>query len=354
MAHDARHPRADLAAADMQIERMDFFRMLALLESEGRRFGRSGGPAQEPARLGQSARLSFAAQDVAELLTETTNGATPQVVVNVLGLLGPEGPMPLHMTRWVMQRMSNRWFAGDSAGALADTSFLDFINILQHRMLAFYWRAWADARPEIQLVHGDGGRVSAMLRAFSGLGLPGTITEDARIDGAKLRHATDLVQNSNGPERLTAFVATVIGVPVTLAEFVGHWVLLPDKLQSRIGAQHCGLGTGAVVGARSFDRMSRAELRIGPLSLKQFTDFLENPTVWAQLRHAVIAASGKELDFDLRLVLAANDVPAATLGQCQLGRTSWLAPSNTTDRDDLCFSTVTRDMATFEREAAAA
>ena len=354
MADDARHARANLAAADMQIERMDFFRMLALLEGEGQRFGRSGGPAHEPARLGQSARLAFAAQDVASVTYDPAGEAPPQVAANVLGLLGPEGPMPLHMTRWVMQRMSNRWFAGDSAGALADTSFLDFVNLLQHRMLAFYWRAWADARPEIHLAHDDGGRVSAMLRAFAGLGLPGTMTDDGRIDGAKLRHATDLVQDRNAPERLSAFIATVIDAPVSLREFVGHWVALPDKLQSRIGLQHCGLGTGAVLGARSFDRISRAELRVGPLSFELFMAFLENPKIWAQLRHAVIAASGKELDYDLRLVLAANDVPSAQIGNCQLGRTAWLAPSDVKNRDDLCFTAITRDTigSNFERAAA--
>lgn len=353
MANDARHTRADLDAlsdAEGQIAETDFFRLLAVLEREGQRFGRSGGPEREPARLGQSARLAFATQDIAAL-SERPGRETPEVAVNVLGLLGPEGPMPLHITRWVIERLSNRWFSGDSAGALADTSFLDFINMLQHRMMALYWRAWADAQPDLHFTHTDGGRVSAMMAAFAGLGLPGSETGDGRIDGAKLRHATDLVQDRNDPERLVAFLSTVIGAPVSLREFVGVWLDLPERLQTRLGGQHSALGQGAVVGARSFDRQSRAELRVGPLTLEQFKAFLSDPALIGRLRHAIIAAAGKDLQFDLRLVLRAQEVPAAQLGAAQLGRTAWLAPTRENDADDLKMSRIS-DLDATERLAA--
>ena len=42
-------------------------------------------------------------------------GSPARVTVNNLGLLGPEGPMPLHLTRWVLDRLSQRWFDGASA-----------------------------------------------------------------------------------------------------------------------------------------------------------------------------------------------------------------------------------------------
>lgn len=354
MADDAGKTRSHLELASDQIEQMDFFQMLALLEQDGLRFGRSGGPDREPARLGQSARLSFATQDLADVDMGRDLKFPPKVAVNVIGLLGPEGPMPLHLTRWIMERLSNRWFAGDSPSALADTSFLDLVNMLQHRMMAFYWRAWADARPEIHIAHDDGGKVSAMLRAFAGLGLPGTLMDDARIDGSKLRHATSLVQDNRSPDRLTAFVSTVIEAPVSLSEFVGVWIDIPGSLQTQIGKTYCRLGKEAVVGARSFDRQSRAELRIGPLSLDEFTAFSKDRTRWDQMRHAVIFASGKELEFNVRLILAANDIPDARLGHCQLGRTIWLNPDSTSDADDLCYNRITRDWSPMDCERARA
>ncbi|MDO6584919.1 type VI secretion system baseplate subunit TssG [Salipiger sp. 1_MG-2023] len=341
MADDSRHPRADLSAE--AIAEMDVFELLRRLETDAARFGRSG---PDPARLGQLARQSFATSDVASL-TPASAERPAQVAINVLGLIGPEGPLPLHMTRWIIQRLSNRWFDGAGQGASADTAFLDFANLLQHRLIALYWRAWADARPEIHIAHGDGERITAMLRALAGIGLPGETTSDARLDGAKLHHATSLAQEVRGPQRLTRFLETVLGLPVDVVEWAGHWTALPERLQTRLGGQHCGLGSGAVAGARIFDRQSRAELRLGPLTLAQFHDFLNDPEAWARLRHAVLSAMGREIAFDLRLVLHAEDVPPAQLGGCQLGRTAWLSPLPGRDADDLCFAAITE-----ERQAA--
>lgn len=343
MADEPRHTRADLTSPE-GVARMDFFELLRQLETEDLRFGRAGGAACEPARLGQIARLSFATSDVANM-TRGTADQPPHIGVNVLGLIGPEGPMPLHMTRWIMQRLSNRWFAGDSEGASADTSFLDFINMLQHRLIALYWRAWADARPEVHIAHGTGenagGRVTAMMRSLAGVGLPGAMTGDVRLDGAKLRHATSLALEARSPERLCAFLETVLGVPVTLGEFKGVWIDLPDHLQSRLNMQHMGLGTGAVVGGRVFDRQAHAELRLGPLTLDQFNAFLDDSTARERLRHALVFAAGKDIAFGLRLVLAADAVPQARLGACQLGRTTWLNPNPASDADDLSFARIT-------------
>ncbi|SDE47690.1 type VI secretion system protein ImpH [Paracoccus isoporae] len=341
MADDDRHARADLTATasgatQAEIANMDFFELLRQLEGKGARFGRSGGAGSEPARLAQQPRQSFAAGDVAQL--GPGRGGKPEVTVHVLGLIGPEGPMPLHLTRWIIARQSSRWFAGaESGGATADTSFLDFINMLQHRMMALYWRAWADSRAAVQLAHGDGGQVIAMLRALAGTGLPGGRSRDRQIDDAQMRHATSLAHEVRGPDRLTSLLQSVLDVPVRLIEFVGVWLEIPERLQTRLGVQHAGLGTGAMVGSRRFDRQSRAEIRLGPLTRRQFDAFADAPSSRARLRDALIFAQGRDMDFDLRLVLAAEEVPKARLGQSRLGLTSWIDPRPGRPAADLCY-----------------
>ncbi len=331
MADDAGQPRPDLTGDVPAPESMGFFELLRRLERDDARFGRSGGPLREPARLGQRARLTFGTRDVAGFHP----GTPPKVDVEVLGLLGPEGAMPLHLTRWVLSRLSERWFT-EGSDAASDTTFLDFCNLLQHRMMALYWRGWADARPEVQIEHGPAGRVQALVEALAGTALPGTKPKVPDLQTRlKLRHATALGRQVSSVERLTAYLTDVLEAPVTLVEFLGTWTEIPHRLQSRLGQQHAQLSRSAVVGARSFQRQTLVELRIGPLSLSRFTEFLADSELTARLRHAILHVMGREMEFNLRLVMAKEDIPDTRLGQSQLGRTSWLSPKRTTDAEDL-------------------
>lgn len=336
MADVAGQPRPDLTGDLAAPESMDFFELLRRLERDGARFGRSGGPSREPARLGQRARLSFATRDVAGFVpgTDTTPA---KVDVEVLGLLGPEGALPLHITRWVMSRMSDRWFVSAGSDAASDTTFLDFCNALQHRMIALYWRAWGDARPEVQIEHGQGGRVQALVEALAGVALPGTKPVGA-LNAAtrlKMRHATSLGRQVYSVERLTAYLRDVLEAPVTLVEFVGAWTQIPPRLQSRLGSVYSDLCRSAVIGKRSFQRQTLLELRVGPLTLPRFAEFLADPAHIGRLRPAIRHAMGREVEFNLRLVLARDAVPDARLGQCRLGLTTWLSPKRQADADDL-------------------
>ena len=334
MADDARHAHPDLTALIEDAPSLDFFELLRRLETPARRFGRAGGAAREPARLGQGARLSFATRDVAEIRPPAAPSGVPGVSVNVLGLLGPEGPMPLHLTRWVMQRLSNRWFAGESERATSDTAFLDFVNALQHRQIALYWRAWADHRPDVQAAHG-GGQTAALLHALAGIGLPGAANGPPARVAAKIEHATSLALLVHGPQRLAGYLATVAGTKVEIREFVGVWTDLTPRLQSRLGSESAGLGRTAVVGARVFERQSRVEIRLGPLDLEKFLAILDDPERGDELRHALLFAMGHGTEFDLRLVLRAEDLPEPRLGQVRLGRTGWLRSKPGADADDL-------------------
>jgi len=349
VADVAGQPRPDLMGDLVAPESMDFFELLRRLERDGARFGRSGGPSQEPARLGQRARLTFGTRNVAGFVPGGES-APAKVDVEVLGLLGPEGAMPLHITRWVMSRMSERWFVSAGTDAASDTTFLDFCNLLQHRMMALYWRAWADARPEVQIEHGQAGRVQAMVAALAGVALPGTKPKGA-LDvqtRLKMRHATSLGRQVYSVERLTAYLRDVLEAPITLVEFVGTWTRIPRRLQSRLGQGLAQLGRSAVIGGRSFQRQTLVELQVGPLSLARYREFLADPALTARLGHAIRHAVGREMEFNLRLVLARNDIPDARLGQCQIGRTAWLSPNRRTDADDLRLYRVAR----VEEEAA--
>jgi type VI secretion system protein ImpH len=336
MADAPGQPRPDLGFRNPDPTDVGFFELLRRLERDGQRFGRAGGAAREPARLGQRARLAMSTRDVAGF--QPPSGTEPaKVDVEVLGLLGPEGAMPLHMTRWIMARQSERWFSSGQERVTSDTTFLDFVNMLQHRHLAFYWRAWADMHPEVGVEHTGGDRVGRMLETLAGIGLPGLREANARTadPDLALRQATSLGHQVNGVERLTGYLSDLLDVPVRMIEFVGHWLDIPKRLQTRLGMEHAGLGRGAIVGARVFQRQNRAELRLGPLQLSRYVALLSDNRVLAAIRRAIRFVAGADIEYDLRLVLAADQVPKARLGQVSLGRTGWLGSKEERDRDDL-------------------
>jgi len=324
MADDARQSLPDLAEVVPQAETFDFFELLRRLEGDGRLFGHSGRPDHEPARLGQHVRLDFALSDVVGF--HAANGKSPaRVTVANIGLMGPEGPMPLHLTRWVLDRLSQRWFAGAAARETSDTTFVDFANMLQHRMIALFYRAWADAHPEVQVERRIGGRVRSMLETLSGIGLPGMLgPKSAELYTVKLRQAPALAHQVEGPERLTRFLAEALNVSVQLKEFIGVWTAVPAQLQSRLGSAFASLGGGATIGPRIFQRQSRVELRVGPVGLKDFEAFLPGGRRLQLLRTAIQELVGDVLDVDVRIVLAREEIPAAKLGSARLARTTWL------------------------------
>jgi type VI secretion system protein ImpH len=340
MADEPRHPRPDLSHKEVEPLSMGFFELLRRLETDGLRFGRAGGPGKEPARLGQRVRMSFGTRDVGGF-TPGTDRRPPQVDVEVLGLLGPEGALPLHITRWTLMRLSERWFGAEADGGTADTTFLDFCNMMQHRMLALYWRAWADQKGEVQAERGTGGRTRATLDALAGTAMPGIWPGPPPAQRGRrlaIRHATSLASAVNGAERLTDYVGELLGAPVQLVEFVGEWMEIPAHLQTRLGAAHSTLGHSAAIGPRSFQRQTRAELRVGPVDFATYRRLLADGALAEELRHAVRFAAGTDIGFDLRLVLAKGDVPDPVIGTPggQLGRTLWSAGGRGRDADDLC------------------
>lgn len=343
MADDARQSLPDLESSspnqgDDLSEAFDFFELLRRLEQRGGLFGHSGRADREPARLGQHVRLAFSARDLVEFRPASSTVKARVTVANI-GLLGPEGPMPLHLTRWVLDRLSQRWFSGVDAQQTSDTTFVDFANILQHRMIALYYRAWADAHPAVQVERVVGGRVRAMLEAMAGIGLPGTQTPD--LDTVKLRQAASLASQVDGPERLTLFLAEAFRVPVRIKEFVAAWISIPAGLQTRLAKAYAALGQGATIGPRVFNRQSRIELRVGPVGLEEFKGFLPGGPRLKLFKQAVRDLVGETLDVDLRIVLARESVPPPRLGAVQLGRTAWLARSaGRGDADDLRLRTI--------------
>jgi type VI secretion system protein ImpH len=297
----------------------DFFHVLRRIECafpDRPRLGTAARPADEPIRLGQDPSLAFAPASLAAL-KPSKHGGAPRLAVNFLGLLGPNGPLPLHLTE----------FARDRELHGGDTTFARFLDVFHHRFLAMFYRAWAQAQPAVSLDRPREDRFAAYVGALVGIGTRESQHRDAVPDHAKLFYSGLLARQARNRDGLTAVLAGYFRIPVRVEEFVGHWMTLANDERTRLGVADGAalLGRGAVLGRRVWDRQHKFRVLLGPLSLAQYEAFLPGGAALARLVAWVRNYLGLELKWDVRPLLKRDEVPATRLARYgRLGWTTWI------------------------------
>jgi type VI secretion system protein ImpH len=311
--------------------RFGFFQALRRLECAHPtrpRVGQSRRPADDPMRLAQEPSVAFAPATLASC-TPGRQGLPPRLAVHFLGLFGPNGPLPLHLSEYARDRLRNS----------GDPTFARFADLFHHRILSVFYRAWASARPTVSFDRPDADRFAAYLAALFGLAMPSLRERDAVPDLAKLHYAGRLVCQTRHAEGLTALLADFFRLPVALDEFIGHWLQLPQDSRWRLGesALTGTLGISATVGERVWDRQYKFRVLFGPLGLDDYRRMLPGGGSLRRLVAMVRNYLGDELDWEVNLILKRDEVPPLKLGeQGELGWTTWVASRPfTTDPADL-------------------
>jgi type VI secretion system protein ImpH len=282
---------------------------------------------EEPLRLCQEPYVSFPTTSLVHYEPGGADGAA-RLKVLLMGLFGPHGPLPLHLTVYARDRRRRE----------GDSTMVDFCDVFHHRMLSLFYRAWADTRPYVHFDRPAEDRFGFYVAALCGLGLPALRNRDVLPDRTKLRHVGLLACQVFHPGRIEALIRNFLASPVRVMEFVGGWLDLPPHLRSRLGQLGCSeLGVNAVVGTRSFQCGHRFRIRLGPLELTDYLDFLPGARRLARLIAVVRNLVGDEFEWDVCLVLAQASIPPLRLdGNVHLGWTTWLpARARTHDADDL-------------------
>ena len=297
--------------------RFDFFEAVRRLECASRHLPRVGTARrlkEEPVRFGQQASLNFAPASLAAV--EQVPGQPPRMLVNFMGLLGPNGPMPLQVTEHALQRRQRQ-----------DTTLPAFLDIFHHRMVSLFYRAWAVNQQAVSRDRPEDDRFAAYVASLVGIGLPSMRGRGRVPDEAKLHHSGHLACQSRHPEGLAAILGAYFGVGVQVQEFVGQWFTLPESARLRLGAsaESATLGHSAVLGARMWDCQQRFRLCLGPMSLTELKRFLPGQIALTRLVEWVRHYVGQGLHWDVRFVLKAGEAPRIQLGGgAALGWTSWL------------------------------
>lgn len=311
--------------------RFDFLQAMRLIEcvhADRPRLGKSSRSVEDPIRLAQEPDMRFAPATLADYVSG--EGARPdRLVVRFLGLFGPNGPMPSHLTEYASERIRHH----------GDPTFSRFTDVFHHRMLCLFYRAWANGEPTVHFDRPDDDRFSDYLGSMFGIGMEALHHCDAMPDSAKLFFAGLLACQTRHPDGLTAVIEQVFGISARTCEFVGEWMQISEPDQTRLGLspQSALLGLSTVVGARVWARQFKFRLVLGPLKIQQYRAFLPGEARLSELVAIVRNYVADELCWDVNLTLHASEVPAMRLdGGAQLGWTSWLGKRlERSDAEDL-------------------
>jgi type VI secretion system protein ImpH len=305
----------------------DFYQLLRRLDHASPdlpRLGTAPGPSDEPIRLGQEATLAFAPTPLANV-TPGKKGP-PWLRVNFFGLLGPNGPLPLHLTEYTASRVRD---AGD-------TTLGRFFDLFHHRLLLLFYRIWATAQPTADKDRPAGSRFDTYIGSLFGLGSPALRGRDALPDSAKLFYAGRLSARTRNAEGLAAITGDFFKMPARVESFVGDWLDIPVDQRWTFGRTERRLGTSTLIGARVFSRAHKFRVVLGPLDRGQFQRMLPGTPGLAKLTAMVRNYAGDAMAWDLKLILDDRTEEPLTLGRSRLGWTSWLgAGVRSNSRQDL-------------------
>jgi type VI secretion system protein ImpH len=318
-----------LSRAPHQFDFFQALRRIEVLQAGSRhqpRLGAALRPADEPIRLGQAPDLSFAASALAQLQVGDGDKA-PRLTVNFFGLLGPNGPLPLHLTEYARDRLRNA----------DDPTMARFFDLFHHRMLLFFYRAWATAQPTVSRDRPADDRFERYVGALAGYGLTAVRSRDAFPDTAKLFYAGQLASQSRNAEGLAAVLGDFFMMPSHIEQFVGGWIDLPADHRWYLGARsdQGKLGISTIAGMRAWTAQHKFRVVLGPLTRAQFQRMLPGGVSLPKLVAVVRNYVGDELRWDLRLILEDRLEEPWRLGSSRLGWTAWLGRAVGRQREDL-------------------
>jgi type VI secretion system protein ImpH len=273
-------------------------------------------PQTEPFRLGQVPSLAFAPSEIARVSVEHDR---LRVRLFGLGMLGPNGALPIHLTEIAREREELRH----------DPTLSNFLDLFHHRFLTIFYRAWASAQATAGLDRRDNEKFTFYVASLTGHDVA-EIGQGPLPSHARLSAAPHLIREARNPDGMAATLSHFFGVPVRIEEYVFHWIERPFHKQSRFGSPGVSsrMGVNAMLGSSIPDRQCKFRVVMGPLDLKEYLRFTPQGTQLLRLVEWVRAFVGQELRWELELKIRPESAtPAVMGGTQQLGWSTWMGKS---------------------------
>lgn len=300
-----------------------FFSLVRGAESRAHslpRVGNSRIPSQNAIDLGHTPTLEFPASTLSEL--ELRASGRMRLRSYFLGLTGPMGALPLHLTE----------YGAYEARYSRDRPFGRFLDLLTDRMLQFFYRAWADSQPAVQADRPADDRFAGYVSALSGA-MDGAEAKRRFAAKARLAYAGTFAARRSRAA-LQAVLREELHADVRIREFVARWRTLRSQDQTRIGRiSHFNiLGSGAMLGCsvRTVEDAFRVEVTAA--KHEDYCALAPGGERFQVAAEVLDALTPPHLEWEIEIQITERCAREARLdGQARLGWTSWLAPRKVDD-----------------------
>ncbi len=312
--------------------RFDFFQAIRLLEKifpDRIPLTRGTTPKNEVVRLRGNPSLRFPPSQIKsidDVYDEHADEERVEMMVNFMGLVGIVGVLPTHYSELIVDRARYN-----------DRAFHAFTDIFTHRAVSMFFRAWEKYRFPVQYERGNDDFTNYLFD-FIGLGTKGLRDKMGLDDEGILPYSGLIIQKPHSAVAVEQILSDYFRIKAKVRQFYGQWLDLDSESITQLSRTNSVLGESAIIGTRIWDQQSKFRLILGPMSLVQFQSLLPNGSGHKSLRSLVSFTAAKELDYDVKLVLEAKQVPGAILTtramrRPMLGWTSWLK-SEPFEKDD--------------------
>jgi type VI secretion system protein ImpH len=299
-----------------------FFQMVRLmgrLYPDRRPVGIFATPSDELVRFSALPSLTFPASEIQSYAPQEDE--PDRLEVNFMGLNVVNGPMPRSYTAALLERKRAK-----------DKATIEFFDIFNHRIVSLFYRAWKKYRFFIAYESRaqDDDEITQRLYDIVGLGTPGLRNRMAIPDEAAIYYSGIIGNQVRSAEGLKQVLEHYFRVPVEIRQFTGAWERLPASQQTFLreaGSYSECLGMGTVVGDEVWNQQGAMTVRLGPMPLERYRQFLPGARGQKELEAWLMFYSRRQFDFVVQLVLAREEVPHSVLltqESPRLGYESWL------------------------------
>jgi type VI secretion system protein ImpH len=300
-------------------------RLLARVFPLRKGVGGTAHPGEEVARFGARLSMAFPASAIHDIEHVPDSEDPVRMTVAFLALTGTQGVLPFHYTERMIARKAAR-----------DNTLAAFLDLFNHRLVSLFYRAWEKHRPPVLLEdYAARGRrpdpVTQYLFDLIGMGTDGLRGRMRVADESLLLYAGLIAQRPHSASALRSILGDYFSVPVEIDQFLGGWYDLADVDRCYLAPEmeRNQLGEGAFLGDQVWDQQARFRIRVGPVGLDRFQDFLPQANGTARLVELTRFIVGQSTAFDVQVFLRAAEVPYCRLDDeghaaPRLGWMGWL------------------------------